>query len=249
MASLRKRNDKWQAQVRRIGHTLRTKTFINRADALRWIRQTEQELDRTGLAYDPSSLERITVADLLRRYVRDVTPGKRGHASEAKRIEVFLRHGWANLTLARITPQAFTQHRDKRLHEVEAGTVIRELGLLRTVFEIARREWDVPMQANPLANVRKPKAASGRNRRLRADELTSLRSLYGWANALARAGHSVGNRDWDATWRASEHSPCGPRSGALWRKWVFRSPSVDRCLHYIASALPKLKLRRAPDVD
>ena len=140
MASLRKRNDKWQAQVRRIGHTLRTKTFINRADALRWIRQTEQELDRTGLAYDPSSLERITVADLLRRYVRDVTPGKRGHASEAERIEVFLRHGWANLTLARITPQAFTQHRDKRLHEVEAGTVIRELGLLRTVFEIARRD-------------------------------------------------------------------------------------------------------------
>ncbi|TJW76738.1 MAG: site-specific integrase, partial [Mesorhizobium sp.] len=66
------------------------------------------------------------------------------------------------------------RHRDQRLREVEAGTVIRELGLLRTVFEVARREWDIPLQGNPVANVRKPKAASGRNRRLRADELTAL---------------------------------------------------------------------------
>lgn len=174
MASLRKRNDKWQAQVRRTGHTPISKTFINRADALRWIRQTEQELDRSALAYDPSTLQRTTVADLLRRYGSDVTPGKRGHASEAKRIEVFLRYDWANLTLARITPQAFTRYRDKRLREVEAGTVIRELGLLRTVFEVARQEWDIPLHANPVASVRKPKAASGRSRRLHADEFSAL---------------------------------------------------------------------------
>ncbi|TPM99531.1 site-specific integrase [Mesorhizobium sp. B2-1-3A] len=174
MASLRKRNDKWQAQVRRTGHTPISKTFINRADALRWIRQTEQELDRSALAYDPSTLQRTTVADLLRRYVSDVTPAKRGHASEAKRIEVFLRYDWGNLTLARITPQVFTRYRDKRLREVEAGTVIRELGLLRTVFEVARREWDIPLHANPVASVRKPKAASGRSRRLYADEFAAL---------------------------------------------------------------------------
>lgn len=110
------------------------------------------------------------------RYLRDVSPEKRGHASEAKRIEVFLRYDWANLTLARIIPQAFTRHRDKRLKEVEAGTVIRELGLLRAVFEVARREWDVPLHANLVANIRKPKAAAGRNRRLRTDELAALLS-------------------------------------------------------------------------
>ena len=172
--SIRKRNDKWQAQVRRTGHGPRTKTFVTRADAVRWVRQTDQELDAGGLAVDATSLERTTVADILRRYVRDVTPDKRGHASEAKRIEVFLRAEWAGLTLARATPQIFSMHRDKRLREVEAGTVIRELGLLRSVFEIARREWDLPLQEIPLANLRKPKAASGRNRRLRVDELRTL---------------------------------------------------------------------------
>lgn len=138
MASLRKRNDKWQAQVRRVGHNPRAKTFQNRADAQRWIRQTELELDRLVLAYDPSRLERITVADLLIRYRDEVTAHKRGYASEAKRIEVFLREKWAGLTLARISPQPFTQHRDARLRQVKAGTVIRELGLFHAVFEVAR---------------------------------------------------------------------------------------------------------------
>lgn len=181
MASVRKRNDRWQAQVRRTGHTPRTKSFINRADALRWVRQTELELDRAALAYDPSSLERTTVSDVLQRYVRDVTPTKRGSASEAKRIEVFRRQRWANLTLARITAQTFTQHRDRRLREVEAGTVIRELGLLHAIFEMARREWDVPLHENPLAKVRKPKAAKGRTRRLLPDELNALLSACGSA--------------------------------------------------------------------
>jgi len=176
MASIRKRNDKWQAQVRRTGHSPRVKSFHNRADAQRWVRQTELELDRLALAYDPVRLERTTVADLLTRYRDEVTPHKRGAASETKRIEVFLREKWANLTLARIAPFAFTQHRDKRLREVKPGTVIRELGLLHAVFEVARREWDVPLTENPIANVRKPRAAIGRQRRLQPKELQALLS-------------------------------------------------------------------------
>jgi integrase len=176
MATVVRRNEKWQARVRRAGHAARSKCFQTRSDALRWVRQIELEFDRCALAYDPSALDRTTVADLLLRYLREVTPGKRGQASESKRIEVFLRQEWAGTTLARITPQAFTQHRDRRLREVENGTVIRELGLLHAVFEVARKEWDVPLQENPLAKVRKPKPAKGRTRRLDAPELEALMS-------------------------------------------------------------------------
>ncbi|MEM5473831.1 hypothetical protein WNZ14_19025 [Hoeflea sp. AS60] len=130
MASLRKRNDKWQAQVRRVGYNPRSQSFHNRTDAQRWIRQTEIEFDRMALAYDPATLEKITVADLLARYKNEVTRQKRGHANEAKRIEEFLRAKWTALTLARITPQVFTQHRDKSLRTVKPDTVIRELGML-----------------------------------------------------------------------------------------------------------------------
>lgn len=174
MASIRKRNDKWQAQVRRVGISPRTKSFINKADAIRWVRQTETEMDRAGLAYDPSALERITVSDLLRRYRDEVTPNKRGRASEAKRIEVLLRERWTQLTLARITPQVFTRYRDMRLRCVSAGTIIRELGMLHAIFETARREWDLPLLENPVARVRKPKAPKGRTRRLQPIELDAL---------------------------------------------------------------------------
>ncbi len=176
MASIRKRNDKWQAQVRRTGHSPRAKSFQSRADAQRWVRQTEVELDRLALAYHPARLERTTVSDLLTRYRDEVTPNKRGAASETKRIEVFLREEWASLTLARILPLAFKKHRDRRLREVKPGTVIRELGLLHAVFEVARREWDIPMTENPIANVRKPRAATGRQRRLQSNELEALLS-------------------------------------------------------------------------
>lgn len=171
MASLRKRNGKWQAQVRRTGMKPRAQSFTSKADAQRWIRQIEQELDRTALAYDPTRLERTTVAYLISRYRREVTPTKRGAASEDKRLEVFLRYDWAELPLSKATPQVFSRFRNLRAQQVSPGTVIREFGLLRAVFETARREWDLPMPENPLAKVKKPKAPQGRQPRLNAQEL------------------------------------------------------------------------------
>ena len=58
MATLRNRNGKWQAQVRRNGHSPRTKSFSSKRDAERWARQTEAELDATAFACDPRVLER-----------------------------------------------------------------------------------------------------------------------------------------------------------------------------------------------
>lgn len=171
MASLRKRNGKWQAQVRRAGMKPRAQSFISKTDAQRWIRQTELELDRAVLAYDPTSLDRTTVAELISRYRREVTPTKRGAASEDKRLQVFLRYDWAKLPLSKATPQVFSRFRDLRAQQVSSGTIIREFGLLRAVFETARREWDLPMPENPLAKVKKPRAPQGRQRRLIDQEL------------------------------------------------------------------------------
>jgi integrase len=60
------------------------------------------------------------------------------------------------------------------LKTVSPGTVIRDLGLLRAIFEVARLEWDLPMPANPVAQVRKPKAPDARERRLQPGELELL---------------------------------------------------------------------------
>jgi integrase len=174
MATIRNRNGKWQVQVRRNGHPARTKSFLSKRDAIQWARQTEAELDATALHHDPRVLERTTIRDLLLRYRQEVTITKRGQASECTRIDVFLRQTWADKPLSQATPQVFSRYRDERLHTVSAGTVIRDLGLLRAIFEVARLEWDTPLVENPVAKVRKPKAPDARERRLMPGELDHL---------------------------------------------------------------------------
>lgn len=174
MANIRNRNGKWQAQVRRNGHSPRTKSFQSKADAQKWARQMEVDLDSTVFAVDVKVLDQIAVRDLLTRYREEVTVSKRGSASENKRIDGFMRQAWANKPLSKATPQVFSRYRDERLKTVSPGTVIRDLGLLRAMFEVARLEWDIPLPENPVAKVRKPKAPDARERRLQPNELDHL---------------------------------------------------------------------------
>lgn len=54
MATIRKRGDKWQVQVRRNGCPQVSRSFIRKVDAHAWARQMETEADRRGLYADPN---------------------------------------------------------------------------------------------------------------------------------------------------------------------------------------------------
>ena len=116
---------------------------------------------------------------MLTRYRETVTHSKRGREIEAKRIEVFLRQDWSRLTLAQATQAVFSRYRDMRSKKVQAGTVIRDLGLLGAIFETARREWGYSAFPNPVAGLKKPRAPEGRERRLRLGELEALTASCG----------------------------------------------------------------------
>lgn len=73
MATFRMRNDKWQARVRRAGQPLLTRSFPTRADAERWARAVESEMDRGPMA-SLSEASRTTVRELILRNVREVVP-------------------------------------------------------------------------------------------------------------------------------------------------------------------------------
>ncbi len=117
----------------------------------------QNALDAAVIPFDPRVLEQTTIRELLIRYRETVTVNKRGEASERKRIDLFLRQPWANQPLSKATPQVFSRFRDQRLKAVRPATVIRDLGLLRAIFEVARQEWDYPFPENPLAKIKKPK--------------------------------------------------------------------------------------------
>jgi integrase len=57
--------------------------------------------------------------------------------------------------VADVGSDALNTYRDKRLKEVSRGTVLRELGLLSSLFEVARMDWRW-IKTNPISEIRKP---------------------------------------------------------------------------------------------
>jgi hypothetical protein len=92
MATIRRRGNRWQVQVRRTGHPEVSKSFLSRKDAEAWSRQTEVEVDRTALPHDPRQLERHTLGELVIRYRDTITPLKKAAAVEKTVLNAFLRH-------------------------------------------------------------------------------------------------------------------------------------------------------------
>ena len=75
MANIRQlESGKWQ--VRRRGMRQATKSFAARAEATRWARLLELEMDR-GVFVDRTEAERVTVGQLIDRYLREVTPKRK----------------------------------------------------------------------------------------------------------------------------------------------------------------------------
>lgn len=174
MATIRKRGDKWQVIVRRKGVAPLARSFTYKADADEWARHMETQADRRGLPPDPRELDRITIADVLERYRDDVVTKKRACAVETIILNAMLRQGFVHMTLADMTPSIFATYRDMRLRTVKPVTINRELALIRHAFDIAVKEWDIPIPNNPLSSVRRPKIQNRRERRLYPDELDAL---------------------------------------------------------------------------
>ena len=170
MATIRKRGDRWQVQVRLEGYPHVSRSFRIRSDAVAWARQIEAEADRQALPVDPRTLDRLTVADVIRRYRDTIVPTKRSHEFEAIILNAFLQTKLARLTLAKATPAQFAAYRDERLKTVKPATLNRQLGILRHAFHVAKREWNIPLRENPVAAIRKPEPDKARDRRLETGE-------------------------------------------------------------------------------
>ena len=89
MANIRKRGDKWQVQVRRLGFPNRSRSFNRQEEAKAWARAQELAMDRLEAGvYQPVT---CTLSSLLREYLEKVTPAKKSHASEARRLNRLLK--------------------------------------------------------------------------------------------------------------------------------------------------------------
>ena len=173
MATLRKRkNGHWQARVRKANQSI-SKTFINKADAERWAKQVEVDMQK-GSYTNLVLAERTTLGELIDRYIEEVIPTMRGALEDRFRLKALQRRTLSKLSMTALTPAKIAEYRDQRLTQVSSGTVIRELAYVSSIINQARREWGINID-NPVRLVRKPQSPQGRNRIL--NEAEKLRIL------------------------------------------------------------------------
>jgi integrase len=115
--------------------------------------------------------ERSSFSDITMRFKEDFAPfhyRKREDGKEAWRTQVeHLRRELGKYSIPALTAIVVAQYRDKRLKSVGSSTVKKELDMLSKILTIASKEFGIVLpNGNPVANVRKPKDAPSRTRRL-----------------------------------------------------------------------------------
>lgn len=173
MATYRKVGKRWQAVIRKRGYSPQSKTFSQKTDAKAWATTLESEMDR-GHFQDRSKADRMTLDEGLGKYLKEVTPRKKGAKQEQVRIAYWRSHKLSKTSISRVAPKDLAEWRDEML---EAGkspsTINNSLNLLSHFFNHARKEWSMPV-SNPVEGIWRPKQRQGRKRRLGDDETALL---------------------------------------------------------------------------
>lgn len=178
MASILPHKGGYRAQVYVCGKR-ESKVCRTRREAAQWALEREAELAGRKL---PDR----TLRDALRRYANEIDDSRGGAHWERIRLAAFEREPIALRRLAALGPEDFVAWRDARLKAkahrkqtpVQPGTVAREMNLLRSVFETARKDWHW-IRANPMKDVSWPKTPKGRARRITPDEQEALEKAMG----------------------------------------------------------------------
>jgi integrase len=170
MATITRRGDaQWQAKVRLKGYPAKSRTFLYREDAEKWARALEREFETTGFV-DRREAEKTTLRAVLERYGREITPRKKSAEMEAVKIKVILKDAvLPDIKMSALGSAEVAAWRDRRLQSVTGATVCREIDVLSSAINHARREWGIHVE-NPIPLVKRPDKARARDRRLSAEE-------------------------------------------------------------------------------
>lgn len=174
MPTIRKRNGRYQAQVRRKGFPDVSKSFHQLKDAKEWARQTEVQADRAELEPERKILETITLGDLVKRYRDEITPNKKTFKAETLVLNAFLRHKICKQKLSILSTVDFSKYRDERLKQIAPQSLKRSLSPINNMFQVAKDEWGIPIKENPLEKMKLKTTDNKRERRLQEGEYEKL---------------------------------------------------------------------------
>lgn len=171
MATFEKRGKRWRVQLMRNGERV-SATFSTKAEAQAWASDEASIREGKGSR---------TLDEALSKYAREVSPTKRGERWEDLRITRFRADlKFRHRPMHEIDEGHISAWRDERLKEVSAATVRRELNLLSSIWNTARKDWRW-VSGNPIRDIRKPKAPRPRTRAISEREADALVLALGYA--------------------------------------------------------------------
>jgi integrase len=173
MATIRLRKGKYQVQIRKGSYPPQSKTFNTKQEAATWAREAEAHLYQgvNELVLDKS----LILENLITRYREQITPQKKGRDQETRRLNLLIRDPISKTKLVEMSPALFARFRDRRLKD-GIRTCHYDLVLLRHILKVAKFEWGISLQENPLDFVRNPPTSKPRDRTLAPEEYKSLKA-------------------------------------------------------------------------
>lgn len=169
-ASLTQLEVSFQLRVRRSGVKQQFITFDNLQAAKQAMLRVEADLS-VSIVRDYAAATRHTLADLMSRYIEEVTPSHKGGAIEAGRLRRVMRiEAFVDKKLAAITTEDLKDFIDDRLTEVMPSTVDRDLDVISQVLSYADNVWKIAPHESPFKGLPRPQYFNERDRRLSADE-------------------------------------------------------------------------------
>lgn len=233
MASIEKRGNKYRARVRIKGVDY-SENFIRHADAKAWAAHMESQI-LDGI--QNNAPRNLFFSDVLERYIKEIVPQREGSKFETLRIQNFMKTNLAKVPLTELRPTHFANWRDDRLKSVSPDTVLRELGILSGICNVAMKEWGL-LPDNPIKKISKPKGAPPRKRRPTEEELNAIAEKLGYTDEskLDTVHARIGAMVWFAVFTAMRS---GEMCSLTWQHIDFEK----RLAH-----LPKTKNGHSRDV-
>jgi integrase len=167
MATIRKRGNSWQVQIRKTGTDATSASFSSEQAACAWAHEKESGRD-----------EYPNLAGLLDKYQLTVSLHKKEYKTECWRIVVIKRHPISRIPLRILNAKDMSTYRDDRLKLVKPDTLLREMCTIRTCIDIAVKEWGVKLDTNPAKGLRLPQQGSPRTERLTASQVIRLKEGF-----------------------------------------------------------------------
>jgi integrase len=168
MASLQKRNGGYRVRIKQVGHSIISKTFYNRAEAMQWAKQTEAQL-RLGLYVDPIAPEKPSHGALFElaanHYMKTHSIHKKIVRSETYRLKILIRR-WKNLPVSAIDKSAVLALRDDLVRLGRANDTINHyFNTISKLFQMLEGDWDLSIP-NPIKGIKRMPAPQGRTKRV-----------------------------------------------------------------------------------